>query len=292
MSIFSGLERIVRENCPLSSYTWYGLGGPAEYLIAPETAEQLADVVRRCDENALPLRVLGHGSNLLVKDEGVRGVVLRLDQPAFGRVEYAKDRVTTGAGAALSRLVLDCVRKGLAGLEPLTGIPGSVGGAVKMNAGGNFGDLGASVERLQMMDHQGHLFERAKPELSFDYRRVNVTAPVILQATLQLSEAEPDAILRTVKEIWIYKKNTQPLNMKNAGCVFKNPRQLSAGALIDRAGLKGAQVGGAKVSEKHANFILAEAGCTSHDVLELIEVIQTRMRDNFGIELDLELEIW
>ncbi len=292
MSIFSGLEKIVRTHCPLSSFTWYGLGGPADYFVMPETVEQLTEVMRRCEENALPLRVLGHGSNLLVRDEGVPGVVLRLDQPRFAQVEYAGSRVTAGAGAALSRLVLDCVRKGLAGLEPLTGIPGSVGGAVKMNAGGNFGDIGASVERVQLMDTHGRVFERVKPDLSFDYRRVNLTAPVILSATLQLSEAEPDTILRTVKEIWIYKKNTQPLNMRNAGCVFKNPRQLSAGALIDRAGLKGAQVGGAKVSEKHANFILAEAGCTSRDVLELIDTIRSRVRDSFGIELELELEIW
>jgi len=292
MSIFDGLENIVRPQCSLSGFTWYGLGGPAEYLVAPETIEQLAEVVRRCEEDGLRLRVLGHGSNLLVRDEGVSGVVLRLDQPAFTRVEYEADRVRVGAGASLSRLVLDCVRKGLAGLEALTGIPGSVGGAIKMNAGGTFGDIGASVESVQLMDGHGDVFERVKPDLAFDYRRVNITAPVILGATLQLAEAEPDAILRTVKEIWIYKKNTQPLNKRNAGCVFKNPRQLSAGALIDRAGLKGLQVGGAKVSEKHANFILAEPGCTSRDVLELIETIRSRVQDSFGIELELELEIW
>jgi UDP-N-acetylmuramate dehydrogenase len=180
----------------------------------------------------------------------------------------------------------------LGGIEALTGIPGSIGGAVRMNAGGNFGDIGASIDTVTLMDDEGNLFERSKPDLVFDYRRVNISARMILAARMELTEAEPEAILRTVKEIWIYKKNSQPLNTRNAGCVFKNPRGLSAGAMIDRSGLKGAQVGGSKVSDKHANFIIAEEGCTSQDVLDLIELVKKRVREEFGIELELELEIW
>ncbi|MHC4707706.1 MAG: UDP-N-acetylmuramate dehydrogenase, partial [Planctomycetota bacterium] len=218
--------------------------------------------------------------------------VIKLEGDQFAETQLDSDRVTAWAGAELGKLVLDCVRKGLSGLEALTGIPGSVGGAVKMNAGGNFGDIGAAVETVTLMDKEGGVFEKSKPELVFDYRRTNVTAKFILNATLGLNSADPEQIMRTVKEIWIYKKNNQPLNTKNSGCIFKNPRGVSAGALVDRAGLKGLQIGGAVVSEKHANFIIAQKGCKSRDVMRLIDAIRERVKEQFGIELELEIEIW
>jgi UDP-N-acetylmuramate dehydrogenase len=292
MSIFSGLENIVKEKCPLAGLTWYGLGGSADYLICPRNTEQLKAVVLRCRENEVPLRVLGFGSNLLVSDEGVRGAVVKLDSDEFCNFEFSGNTLVAGAGVNLNKIVLDSVRKGLSGLEALTGIPGSVGGAVRMNAGGSFGDIGSSIRSITVMDKLGNIFEKEKPELVFDYRWVNITALVILKATMELTESDPDAMLKTVKEVWIYKKNSQPLNTKNAGCIFKNPRGMSAGALIDRAGLKGTQMGGAVVSEKHANFITTQQGCTSTDVKKLIELIQTRVRDTFDVELELEIEIW
>jgi UDP-N-acetylmuramate dehydrogenase len=292
MSIFSGLEDIVNENCSLGSYTWYGLGGNADFLVRPQNTEQLKAVILRCRENDVPFRILGFGSNLLIGDEGVRGVVLKLEAEEFCSFEFTVNTLVAGAGANLNKLVLDSVRKGLSGLEALTGIPGSVGGAVRMNAGGSFGDIGSSVRSVTVMDKLGNIFEKEKPELVFDYRWVNVTAPVVLKATIELTESDPDAMLKTVKEVWIYKKNSQPLNTKNAGCIFKNPRGMSAGALIDRAGLKGTQMGGAVVSEKHANFITTEKGCSSSDVKKLIELIQTKVRDTFDVELELEIEMW
>ncbi|HOK94896.1 MAG TPA: UDP-N-acetylmuramate dehydrogenase [Anaerohalosphaeraceae bacterium] len=292
MNIFSGLESIVRKNCPLRDFTWYGLGGNAEYLIQPKTADQLREILNRCRENDMPVRVLGFGSNLLVSDEGVRGAVLKLDADAFCRYEFSGTTLTAGAGVNLNKLVLESVRKGLGGLEALTGIPGSVGGAVRMNAGGNFGDIGSCVKSVTVMDKYGNQFEKEKPELVFDYRWTNITAPVILSATIELTESDPDAMLKTVKEVWIYKKNSQPLNTRNAGCIFKNPRGMSAGALIDRAGLKGTQLGGAVVSEKHANFIVTESGCTSSDVKQLIELIRTKVKEVFDVDLELEIEIW
>ncbi len=292
MSIFSGLEAIVKTDIHLCNYTWFGLGGSADYVATPHTVDQLQTVVQRCHENDLPLRILGYGSNLLVKDDGVRGVVIKLDGDEFLRTEFSGENLSVAAGVSLSKLVLECVRKGLGGLEALTGIPGSVGGAIMMNAGGSYGDIGASVESVTLMDREGNVFEKSKPELVFDYRVVNITAKMILGAKIVLAESDPEQMLRTTKEIWIYKKNSQPLNTRNAGCIFKNPRGLSAGAMIDRAGLKGTRVGGAMVSEKHANFIIAEEGCASQDVLDLIEQIRGRVRDDFDIDLELELEIW
>ncbi|MHC4509138.1 MAG: UDP-N-acetylmuramate dehydrogenase [Planctomycetota bacterium] len=292
MGIFSGLENIVETDYPLAKRTWYGLGGPADYFIRPQTAEQLKDVIRRCDENGIRMYIMGFGSNLLIEDEGLRGAVIKFEAEPFTHIEFEGHEVTAGTGAELSKLVLTCVEKGLSGIEALTGIPGSVGGAVRMNAGGNFGDLGAAVETVTLMDKAGNVFEKSKPELVFDYRQTNITAKFILSARLKLNAADPEQVMRTVKEIWIYKKNSQPLNTKNSGCIFKNPRGVSAGALIDRAGLKGLRIGGAVVSDKHANFIIAENGCTSRDVMRLIEAIKQRVKEQFDVELELEIEIW
>ena len=292
MSIFSGLEEIVKKDYPLAKRTWYGLGGPADYFISPRTTEQLKEVIQRCNENEIRLYVMGFGSNLLINDDGIRGAVIKLEAEQFAQIEFGEQEVTAWAGAEMSKLVLTCVEKGLSGIETLTGIPGSVGGAIKMNAGGNFGDIGAAVETVALMDNAGSVFEKSKPELVFDYRQTNIAAKFILNARLKLNAADPEQIMRTVKEIWIFKKNSQPLNTKNSGCIFKNPRGVSAGALIDRAGLKGLQIGGAIVSEKHANFIIAEKGCKSRDVKRLIEAVRQRVKEQFDVELELEIEIW
>jgi len=295
MSTFSGLEEIVETDYEIGRRTWYGLGGPADYFICPQTVEQLREVVERCNENDIRYYVMGFGSNILVGDNGVRAAVIKLNGPQFLQTEFSSEgrQLVAWAGVDLRKLVRTCVEKGLSGLEALTGIPSSVGGAVKMNAGGRFGDIGAVVESVTLMDGQGRVFEKSKPELVFDYRQTNIGARFILNAHLKLCPGDPEQILRTVKEVWVYKENNQPaLNTKNSGCIFKNPRGVSAGVLIDRAGLKGLRIGGAVVSEKHANFILAEKGCTSHDILRLINVIKDKVREQLETELELEIEVW
>jgi UDP-N-acetylmuramate dehydrogenase len=292
MNIFNGLEEIVQTNFPLAEQTWYGLGGSADYFIRPTSTKQLKDVVRRCAENDIEIYVMGYGSNLLICDEGLRAAVIQLSAGDFRQLDFDGQQVTVWAGAELSKLVLTCIQKGLAGVEALMGIPGSIGGAVRMNAGGNFGDFGAAVESVTLMDNKGRIFDKSKPELVFDYRRTNIVAKFILAACLKLSPADPEQIMRTAKEIWIYKKNTQPLNTKNSGCIFKNPRGVSAGALIDRAGLKGQRIGGAVVSDKHANFIIAEKDCKSLDVMRLIDIVKQAVKEKFDIDLELEIEIW
>jgi UDP-N-acetylmuramate dehydrogenase len=294
MDIFSGLEKIVETKHPLAKETWYGLGGPADYFIRPENNELLVQVVKRCNENRLPIYVLGYGSNLLVSDEGVRGAVIQLKSDNFSQINFAKEQVTAGAGVELSRLLLTCAKKGLSGLEALTGIPGSVGGAVRMNSGGTFGDIGTVVESVTLMDKNGKIFEKKKPDLQFDYRTTNITAKFILETKINMTAGDPEQITKTIKENWVYKKNNQPLNTINSGCIFKNPRglDLSAGAMIDRAGLKGTKIGGAIVSEKHANFFIAQKGCTSKDILNLIDVVKEKVQKQFNVELELEIEIW
>jgi UDP-N-acetylmuramate dehydrogenase len=289
---FLGLEEIVQENHPLARHTWYRIGGPARYLISPRSIEELQEASKRCVENEIPIYVLGLGANLLVQDEGVPGAVFMLQEDAFRRIKVEKTSVTVGSGVDMQKLLLRCVRGGLAGIECLAGIPGTIGGGIRMNAGGKFGDIGAVVTRVTVMDQGGEIFERTKDDLVFEYRSTNISAKFILGATLELDEESPEELMRKTKEIWMYKRNTQPLNTKNCGCIFKNPRGLSAGALIDQAGLKGFRVGGAEVSSKHANFIVAHPGCRAEDVLKLVKVIREKVYDKNQILLESEVKIW
>ncbi len=292
MNLFAGLETIVKENEPMAPHTWFKLGGPARYFIEPRSEDELLDVVRRCHENGIDMYVLGRGSNLLVADKGVDGVVIRLLNEAFCLMDFDGNIVRAGAGVDLSVLLRECARRGLTGMECMAGIPGTVGGAVKINAGGRFGDIGNVARSVRLMDSSGYRFERSSSDIYFGYRMTNIMARFILGAEFTLMEDDPDNIGRLIKEVWMLKKNSQPMNTRNAGCIFKNPRALSAGALIDKAGLKGAAVGGAHVSETHANFIEAEDAATSDDVFKLISHIREKVSERFDVDLELELEVW
>lgn len=289
---FSGLDEIVSENHPLARHTWYKIGGPARYFVRPRTPEELREAVGRCVENNIPIHVLGLGANLLIGDEGVQGAVFRFDQDHWRKVKFEKTTLEVGAGVDMQKLILRTVRQGLAGIECLAGIPGTIGGGIRMNAGGKYGDLGAFVQTVTVMDGEGTIFQRTRDDLVFDYRHTNIAAPFILGATLELEEDDPDRIMKRTKEIWMFKQNSQPLNTKNAGCVFKNPRGLSAGALIDQAGLKGMRVGGAEVSAKHANFIVAHPGCMAEDVKRLIGIIREKVWEKNEIALETEVQMW
>ena len=234
------MEAIVSFDESLAEHTWLKIGGPGTYFLCPRNVEELTEVVRRCREAEVPMYVLGGGANLLIDDAGIRGAVIHLGQGEFTQTALVEGGLRAAAGADMGKLVLRCVRDGLSGVECLTGIPGTVGGCVKMNAGGAFGDIGNIVESVQVMTDSGEVFTRHREELAFAYRSTNISAKFILGAEFRLTEDDPHRILQQVKQIWIYKKNTQPLGQRNAGCIFKNPRGLSAGALIDRAGLKGA----------------------------------------------------
>jgi len=291
-SPFAGLEEVVSENEPLAAHTWYKIGGPARWYVRPRNVEELQEATRRCTENNIPLYVLGLGANLLSGDAGVDGAVFRFDQEHWQEVRIAANTIEVGCGVDMQKLLLRAVRQGLAGIECLAGIPGTIGGGIRMNAGGKFGDLGAVVGKVSIMDAAGQLSQRNKDELVFDYRSTNISAKFILGAVLELEEEDPQRVMKRTKEIWMFKKNSQPLNTKNAGCIFKNPRGLSAGALIDQAGLKGMKVGCAEVSDKHANFIIAHPGCRADDVLKLIRIIREKVFEKNQVRLESEVLIW
>jgi UDP-N-acetylmuramate dehydrogenase len=289
---FAELEAIVTENMPLARHTWYRIGGPARWFIRPRSVEELQEVVRRCYEDDIQTYVLGLGANILVGDNGVDGAVIRFDEDYWRRAKIEKDSLEVGAGVDMQKLILRTVRAGLAGIESLAGIPGTIGGGIRMNAGGKYGDIGSRVTKVTVMGQDGTVFDRVKGELMFDYRQTNIISPYILGATLEVDEEDPEVLMKRTKEIWMFKKNSQPLNTKSAGCMFKNPRGLSAGALIDQAGLKGFRVGGAEVSEKHANFIIAHPGCRADDVQKIVKIIQEKVAEKSEVNLQTEVKMW
>ncbi len=292
MSLISGFESFVRPSEPLAMHTWFQLGGPAEYFAEPETVEQLTALVRRCHEMGVEMRLLGQGSNILVRDEGVPGMVIHLSAPVFCEISIEGRALTVGGGALLGRAVTTAVHRGLAGLESLIGIPGTVGGALHGNAGTRGGNIGQWTLEANVMSANGEISQRSSDELVFGYRQSNLDDLVILSACCHLEEDSPRELAQRMQRQWIVKKASQPMGHQSAGCVFKNPRGSSSGELIDRAGLKGTRIGGAVVSDLHANFIIAEADCTAQDVLRLIDLVRSQVRDRMGIELELELEIW
>ena len=292
MSSLADFAEILQRDKPLAPYTWLKVGGNAAYFIEPRSADELIQVVRTCHENEIPVRVLGGGSNLLIRDEGVKGVVVRMSDPVFAQIEVDSTTVRAGAGAALSHLISASAKAGLAGLESLAGIPGTVGGALRGNAGGRSGDIGQFVQSVIVITGKGEQFSRTEEELSFGYRSSSINELVVLQGTFKLHEDNPDEITRRIRKLWIMKKATQPLTFQSAGCIFKNPRGISAGTVIEQAGLKGLQVGGAEISDRHANFVITDEGTKSADVLKLVDSVKATVSDQFGVDLELEIEIW
>ncbi len=292
MASLDRFKDITRRDEPLAPHTWLKTGGRAQYLITPRTPDELVEVIRTCHQTQVPARVLGGGSNLLVGDEGVRGVVLRLSDPDFAKVTVEGTTLTAGAGAPLSHVIAQSVKAGLAGLDTLVGIPGTIGGALHGNAGGKSGDIGQHVRSVRVVTIAGESFVRGEDELEFAYRSSSLNELIILDARFELHPEDPDEITRRMRKLWIMKKATQPLTFQSAGCIFKNPRGMSAGWLIDQAGLKGTKIGEAEFSDRHANFIVTHPGATSKDVLQLIDLARSRVAGQFGVDLELEIQIW
>jgi UDP-N-acetylmuramate dehydrogenase len=283
----------VRRDVSLAPYTWFKLGGPAEYFVEPRTFEELAAVIRRCSETNTPMRLLGHGANLIVRDEGVSGVVVRLSHAPFVETSFKGATVTAGGGVDMTKLVLATVKQGMAGLEQIAGIPGTVGGGIAMNCGGRYGEIATAVRSVRVIGRDGQIYDRDHDDLSFGYRRSALGDDCVVSATFELRKEDPVALDRRFREIWMYKQNTQPpLGCQSVGCIFRNPDGQSAGQLIDETGLKGYRLGTAYVSERHANFVLADLGGKATDVISLIEEIADKVEQRTGIRLEPEVKIW
>jgi UDP-N-acetylmuramate dehydrogenase len=292
MGLFSGFEHIVREQEPLAPYTWFRLGGSAEYFAEPTSVEELNALARHCRDKEIPVRVLGGGSNLLVRDQGVPGLVIHLAAAAFSQIEVEGTQITAGAGAKLGHVISTAAREGLAGLEHLVGIPGTIGGALRGNAGTENHDIGQCTGWAEVMTRRGEIVQQQRDDLRFAYRYSNLDDLVILRASFALEAEDRTELTKRMQTLWIVKKSKQPSSNENMGRIFKNPSGLRAADLIEQAGLKGTKIGGAEISEKHANFTIASTDASSEEVLRLIELVQLQVRERIGVELETDIEIW
>lgn len=283
--------------------TWFGIGGGADRLARPSGVAGL----RACLGEDPDLLVLGDGANLLVDDDGVGNLVVALTSRAFSGWTFNKAaaRVVAGAGANLPRLIVESVRLGLAGLEGLGGIPATVGGAAIMNAGGAFGQIADAIAAVRGLRRDGSEVRLERDEIDFRYRHSGLNGLILTEVEFQLAEEDPVVLRARLKEVMDYKKRSQPMGERSAGCVWKNPtlphelrdigpagERVSAGLLIDRAGCKGLRVGGAGISTRHANFVVTELGARAGDVIRLMDQTRQRVEDCFGVRLEPEVVIW
>lgn len=280
-------------NEPMSRHTTFAIGGPADLFISPKTTEQLAGAlgaIRRC---GVPFLVLGNGSNMLVADAGYRGAVICTTE--MDDVRAGEDgTLVAQAGALLGRVARRAQRAGLTGAEFSGGIPGSVGGAVFMNAGAYDGQMAGIVEKTEYLDGEGNLCTLTGEEHCFGYRSSAFRAHpdwTVVRTTMRLQPGDPAAILDKMNDFAQRRRDKQPLNYPSAGSTFKRPEGYFAGRLIEDAGLKGVSVGAAQVSEKHAGFLINRGGATCDEMLRLIELVQQRVREKFGVELECEVRI-
>jgi UDP-N-acetylmuramate dehydrogenase len=285
----AGLKGRVSFHASLRPYTSFRIGGPADVLAEPADIEDVCRLVRQAGAHSIPWFVVG-GTNVLVRDGGIRGIVvslakLRAIREEAGSVLYAE------GGVGMPTLIGQAIRRSLAGLEWAAGIPGTVAGCVVMNAGTRLGEMKDSVKAVQLVDARGRIAVLSAAQIPFSYRRAKLPRGVVVGVWVQLKAGVRTEIERIVKDYLYYRRDTQPLAMPSAGCVFKNPPKDSAGRLIEAVGLKGARIGDVEVSTKHANFMVNRGDAKAQDVLNLIGKVRREVKRQTGIALKLELKI-
>ena len=284
-------EAKVLANEPMASHTTFRIGGPADYFVMPETVEELRKVLTLCKEENVPYFILGNGSNLLVGDKGFRGVVIQLYKN-FDGLEIEGTKVTAKSGAMLIRVAKEAGKAGLTGLEFASGIPGTIGGAMVMNAGAYGGEMKDVVRAVTVLTKDGEIKTLTGEEMNFRYRGsvVEDKGYIVLEAVMELTEGNLEEILGRMDELSIQRRTKQPIEYPSAGSTFKRPEGYFAGKLIQDADLRGYQVGGAQVSEKHCGFVINAGGATAADVMQLMKDVSEKVNEQFGVTLEPEVK--
>ena len=280
----------VRIQEPMSEHTTFRIGGNADFFIMPTHNEQVQKIVMLAKEHQIPYLFIGNGSNLLVSDEGIRGFVIEMTQ--MNRIEIEEKRVKAQAGVTLAELSKAVARQSLTGFEFAEGIPGTLGGAVTMNAGAYGGEMKDVIIEATVLDNYGHILTLSKEELELGYRTSIVGRDhyVVLEVVMELEEGNQEEIFNTMKDLSQRRREKQPLEYPSAGSTFKRPVGYFAGKLIDDTGLRGFGVGGAKISDKHCGFVINTGNATAKDVRDLIQEVQKRVEDKFGVHLETEVK--
>ena len=278
-------------NESLKKHTTYRIGGPADLMIFPKSKQDLIKVIEIINENKIQLTILGSGSNVLVSDNGIRGAVISLKN-SLKQIEVDDNILYAECGTMLGKIVKHAVKNNLIGLENLNGVPGTLGGALIMNAGAWGGEISENLIHVEVINLKSEIQKIQKKDLNFSYRQSSFNKDdILLSAKFNLKKADKDIIKENFIEAQSGRKKSQPLNKKSAGSLFKNPKNNSAGKLLDEAGLKGFSIGDAKISEKHANFFINDGDASSRDMLMLIKKAHKEVKDKFNVNLSLEVKL-
>lgn len=290
------LSSIVPQNniilgAPMKDYTSFKVGGPVDILVTPDTYEQVRDIIRLCKKKGITFYIIGNGSNLLVRDGGIRGVVIKLTN--LNKIKIENEKLIVQSGAPFSATSKEALNNSLTGLEFACGIPGSIGGAVAMNAGAYNGEVSQVIESALVIDNNGDIRFLNKEELELGYRMSSILkyGYTVLEVTFCLKKGEYNKISERVQDLTRRRTEKQPLEYPSAGSTFKRPDGYFAPKLIEETGLKGLSVGGAEVSQKHSGFIINKGNATASDIIELIKLVQQKVMEKFNVELNTEVII-
>ena len=285
-------EESIKVDEPMKKHISFRVGGPADFLLKPKTEEELSKVIKFVKEESIPFIVIGNGSNLLVKDGGIRGIVIELSDN-FNNYEIEGNIIKAQSGALLSILGRNALKSSLTGIEFAAGIPGTLGGALAMNAGAYGGEMKQIVKTVRLMDREGNIFELSNEEMKFEYRKSILTTSdyIVLSAVIELQPGNADEIKETMSDYANRRSTKQPLNFPSAGSTFKRPEGYFAAKLIEDSGLKGLTLRGAQVSEKHSGFVVNLGNATAKDILDLIYIVKNIVNSKFGIMLEEEVKI-
>ena len=288
---FAGAENVLTDE-PMSRHTSFRIGGPADYFVTPGDEDSIRKILCWCAEEKVPCFLMGNGSNLLVRDGGCRGVIIQLWRNFCGIVTEG-NRISAQAGAMLSTIAKTALQKGLTGFEFASGIPGTIGGAAVMNAGAYGGELKDVTESVRVLKPDGSIADLSCEEMNFGYRRsiVSEKGYYVLGARLRLQEGDREEIREKMEQLKNQRQAKQPLDLPSAGSTFKRPEGYFAGKLIMDAGLAGFRIGGAQVSSKHCGFVVNSGDASAADVLKLMQTVQERVYEQFGVRLDPEVKI-
>ena len=291
MTATTGFEHLVREKQSLAPYTRLNLGGVAEFFAEPTSEEELVGLVKQFHEHGHEIRLIGRGSNVVVRDEGVKGLVILLSAAAFCNLEVTGNQVVAGGGTQLSHFVSACVREGLSGPENLVGVPGTIGGALHSNNSAHGVDFGSWVQSARVLTRAGEIIERSTEEISFSYGQSSLDELVILSATFNFDNEPSEVLTRQMQKLWIVRRASQPIS-ENAIYVFKDDVVESASDLISRSGVKGMKVGEVQISDRDPNLFIAGKGATSEDVLKLVEMVKNKVFDEVGVDIEPAIQVW
>lgn len=284
----------IRYNVPMKEYTTFKIGGPAECLIKIQNIEDLKEILKTAKENQIPLTIIGNGSNILVKDDGIKGIVLKIDIKKLEiKEKEGKIQIVVGSGNKIGELAQKMLQREIEGIEFAAGIPGTIGGAIRMNAGAHGSEMKDIVQTIKYIDMNGEIHQITNEQAKFEYRKsiFSQNEYIVLEVELQLKKGKKEEIQSKMQEYALYRKEKQPIEYPSAGSTFKRGTDFITAKLIDECELKGYQIGGAQISKKHAGFIINKGNATAEDVMKLIEYTKETVYKKFGKKIETEIEI-